>query len=165
MPAPVVAALVILTAVSFSFAAEPLVPRVQAVPLPGDVTSFRLDDRELVALHHDPRAMRPFWYPLRSSHEPSLTRIQEPVSAVTVTGARGAELRTLLARGVRPSGRGGTHRRERRDEPLHIVGRVGSMHREADASGVVHHANAFPLEAGVQPRRIGGAEGHDARHA
>ena len=67
MPAPVVAALVILAAVPSSFTAEPRVPRVQAVPLPGDVTSFRLDDRELVALHHDPRAMRPFWYPLRSA--------------------------------------------------------------------------------------------------
>ncbi|MFM8537502.1 MAG: hypothetical protein ACKOES_05470, partial [Planctomycetaceae bacterium] len=78
MPAPVVAALVILTAVPSCFAAEPPVPpvpRVQAVPLPGDVTSFRLDDRELVAFHHDPRAMRPFWYPLRSSREPSLTRM------------------------------------------------------------------------------------------
>jgi len=54
------------------------VPRVQAVPLPHHVTSFRLDDRELVALHHDPRDMRPFWFPLRSSHEPSLTRMGHP---------------------------------------------------------------------------------------
>lgn len=110
MQAPIAAALVILAAVPSCFAAEPLVPRVQAVPLPGDVTSFRLDDRELVAFHHDPRAMRPFWYPLRSSREPSLTRIQEPVSAVTVTGARGAGLRALLARGVAPV-------RPRRDAP------------------------------------------------
>lgn len=76
--APIAAALVVLVALPPSFAAEPPVPRVQAVPLPGDVTSFRLDDRELVAFHHDPRAIRPFWYPLRSSHEPSLTRMGHP---------------------------------------------------------------------------------------
>jgi hypothetical protein len=70
----------VLAAVAPWAAAEdlPPVPRVQAVPLPHHVTSFRLDDRELVALHHDPRDMRPFWHPLRGSHEPSLTRMGHP---------------------------------------------------------------------------------------
>jgi hypothetical protein len=56
----------------------PPVPLVQAVPLPHHVTSFRIDDREVVAFHHDPRDPRPFWYPLRASHEPSLVRMGHP---------------------------------------------------------------------------------------
>jgi hypothetical protein len=60
-------------------AADPLpVPRMQAVPLPHQVTSFRLDDRELTAFHHDPRDLRPFWHPIRVAHEPSLTRMGHP---------------------------------------------------------------------------------------
>lgn len=63
-------------------AARP-VPRVQAVPLPHHATSFQLDGRELTAAHYDPRDMRPFWHPLRSSHEPSLTRMGHPHDPLT----------------------------------------------------------------------------------
>jgi hypothetical protein len=54
------------------------VPRVQAVPLPHHITSFQLDGRELTACHYDPADPRPFWYPLRASAEPSLTRMGHP---------------------------------------------------------------------------------------
>lgn len=54
------------------------VPRMQAVPLPHHITSFQLDGRELIACHHDPADMRPFWHPVRTSHEPSLTRMGHP---------------------------------------------------------------------------------------
>ena len=56
----------------------PPVPRVQVVPLPHHITSFQLDGRELTACHYDPLDPRPFWYPLRASAEPSLTRMGHP---------------------------------------------------------------------------------------
>ena len=59
------------------------VPRVQAVPLPHHVTSFQLDGRELTALHFDPQDLRPFWYPIRSSRDASLTRMGHPHDPLT----------------------------------------------------------------------------------
>ncbi len=54
------------------------IPKVQAIPLPHSRTSFQLDGRELTAAHYDPSDRRVFWYPVRSSLEPSLTRMGHP---------------------------------------------------------------------------------------
>lgn len=59
------------------------IPHMQAVPLPHYITSFQLDGRELTAMHYDPQDMRPFWYPIRSSHEASLTRMGHPHDPLT----------------------------------------------------------------------------------
>ncbi|HCN76221.1 MAG TPA: hypothetical protein DIT13_03380 [Verrucomicrobiales bacterium] len=54
------------------------VPRMQAVPLPHHITSFQLDGRELTACHFDPADMRPFWHPIRTTKEASITRMGHP---------------------------------------------------------------------------------------
>ena len=59
------------------------IPRLQAVPLPHHITSFQLDGRELTAMHFDPQDMRPFWYPIRSSKDVSLTRMGHPHDPLT----------------------------------------------------------------------------------
>lgn len=56
---------------------------MQAVPLPHHITSFQLDGRELTACHYDPLDMRPFFYPVRASKEPSLTRMGHPHDPLT----------------------------------------------------------------------------------
>jgi hypothetical protein len=59
------------------------VPRMQAVPMPHHITSFQLDGRELTACHFEPQDMRPFWYPVRASHDASLTRMGHPHDPLT----------------------------------------------------------------------------------
>lgn len=59
------------------------VPRVQAVPMPHHITSFQLDGRELTAMHFNPLDMRPFCYPIRASHDVSLTRMGHPHDPLT----------------------------------------------------------------------------------
>ena len=53
------------------------------MPLPHHVTSFQLDGRELTALHFGPQEPRPFWYPIRSSRDASLTRMGHPHDPLT----------------------------------------------------------------------------------
>ena len=53
-------------------------PKMQAVPLPGDVVSFQREGRELTAVHFSPTNERVFLYPVRSTHEASLTRMGHP---------------------------------------------------------------------------------------
>lgn len=59
------------------------IPRVQAVPLPHDVTSFQLDGRELTAIHYDPTDFRVFWYPIMTAKGVSLTRMGHPHDPLT----------------------------------------------------------------------------------
>lgn len=59
------------------------VPRMQAIPLPHQITSFQLDGRELTACHFDSADRRVFWYPIRSSREASLTRMGHPHDPLT----------------------------------------------------------------------------------
>jgi hypothetical protein len=53
-------------------------PKMQAVPLPGDVVSFQREGRELTAVHFSPTNKRVFLYPVRSTHSASLTRMGHP---------------------------------------------------------------------------------------
>ena len=72
-----------------AFAADPAlpgakpIPRVQAVPLPHDQTSFQLDGRELTAIHYSPQDFRVFWHPILSSKGVSLTRMGHPHDPLT----------------------------------------------------------------------------------
>lgn len=54
------------------------VPAVQAIPQPHGRTSFQWQGQELTALHFNPQDMRPFWYPVHTSHAPSLVRMGHP---------------------------------------------------------------------------------------
>jgi methane monooxygenase PmoA-like len=54
------------------------VPRVQIIPLPDYQASFQLEGKELTRFHFDPKAKRPFWYPVLTSPGPSLVRIGHP---------------------------------------------------------------------------------------
>jgi hypothetical protein len=59
------------------------IPKTQVIPLPHHVTSFQWEGRELTAAHFAPEDRRPFWYPIRSSHDPSLTRMGHPHDPLT----------------------------------------------------------------------------------
>lgn len=60
-----------------------LVPRVQVIPEPHYITSFLIDGREVTACHFDPRDMRPFMYPIRTTRDVSLTRMGHPHDPLT----------------------------------------------------------------------------------
>ena len=59
------------------------VPRVQILPLPDHQATFLLEGKELTRFHFDPKAKRPFWYPVQTSLAPSLIRIGHPHDPVT----------------------------------------------------------------------------------
>ena len=59
------------------------VPKVQVLPLPHSVSSFRLEGRELTAAHSDPADQRPYWYPILTSQGVSLTRMGHPHDPVS----------------------------------------------------------------------------------
>ncbi len=54
------------------------IPRVQAVPLPGQDASFQLDGQELTRYNANLNGKRPFWYPVQTSLAPSVIRIGHP---------------------------------------------------------------------------------------
>lgn len=54
------------------------VPRVQAIPQPGEEASFQIDGREVTRLHYGKEHRRAFLFPVYASRDISLTRIGHP---------------------------------------------------------------------------------------
>ncbi len=57
-----------------------LVPRVQVVPQPDDQVSFQVEGRERLRWHGNPRAPRPFFFPVLGPAGRSLTRLGHPAA-------------------------------------------------------------------------------------